>query len=124
MYLLTIIVTATHSPCNVRIVQLQCGFTNFVDNCIFVPVDVTKPEDVESALQRTKGKFGRLDAAVNCAGIGVAFKTYNFNKKKPHQLDDFLKVRLLLLRRFNALLTSYMSSTYCNMSLLMFRFKW
>ena len=57
-----------------------------------MPVDVTKPEDVEAALQRTKDKFGRLDAAVNCAGIGVAFKTYNFNKKKPHLLDDFIRV--------------------------------
>ena len=69
----------------------------FLDNCIFVPVDVTKPEDVEAALQRTKDKFGRLDAAVNCAGIGVAFKTYNFNKKKAHLLDDFIKVRVLVL---------------------------
>ena len=59
-----------------------------------MPVDVTKPEDVEAALQRTKDKFGRLDAAVNCAGIGVAFKTYNFNKKKPHLLDDFIRVWL------------------------------
>ena len=64
-----------------------------------MPVDVTKPEDVETALQRTKDKFGRLDAAVNCAGIGVAFKTYNFNKKTAHQLDDFVRVRLLLLLR-------------------------
>lgn len=37
----------------------------------------------------TKDKFGKLDVAVNCAGIGVAFKTYNFNKKLPHKLEDF-----------------------------------
>ena len=37
-------------------------------------------------------KFGRLDVAVNCAGIGVAFKTYNFKKDKPHSLEDFARV--------------------------------
>ena len=57
-----------------------------------MPVDVTKPEDVEEALGRTKDKFGRLDTAVNCAGIGVAFKTYNFNKKTAHKLEDFIQV--------------------------------
>ena len=57
-----------------------------------MPVDVTRPEDVEEALSRTKDKFGRLDAAVNCAGIGVAFKTYNFNKKKAHKLEEFIQV--------------------------------
>jgi len=40
----------------------------------------------------TKDKFGKLDVAVSCAGIGVAFKTYNFNKKLPHKLEDFNKV--------------------------------
>lgn len=65
------------------------------DNCVFAPVDVTKPEDVESALALTKGKFGRLDATINCAGIGVAFKVYNFNKNKPHDLNDFIKVQMV-----------------------------
>ena len=44
------------------------------------------------ALNLAQEKFGRLDAAVNCAGVGVAFKTYNFNKDKPHELDDFARV--------------------------------
>jgi len=61
-------------------------------NCVFAPTDITNVSDVEKALELTKKKFGRLDAAVNCAGIGVAFKTYNFNKKLPHTLDDFAKV--------------------------------
>jgi len=64
-------------------------------NCVFAPVDVTKPEDVESALALTKEKFGRLDATVNCAGIGVAFKVYNFNKNRTHALDDFVKVQMV-----------------------------
>lgn len=62
------------------------------DKCIFAPVDVTSAADVNAALDATKASFGRLDAAVNCAGIGVAFKTYNFNKNKAHQLEDFERV--------------------------------
>merc|ERR1719493_344124 len=54
-------------------------------NCIFVPTDITE----------TKDKFGRLDAVVNCAGIGVAFKVYNFNKDRAHTQEDFVKVQLV-----------------------------
>ena len=62
------------------------------ENCIFAPCDVTKEDDVKAALDSTVSKFGKLTATVNCAGIGVAFKTYNFNKNRPHGLDDFAKV--------------------------------
>lgn len=62
------------------------------DNVLFVPVDVTSEKDVVTALETAKSKFGRLDVAVNCAGIGVAFKTYNFKKNLPHKLEDFTKV--------------------------------
>jgi 3-hydroxyacyl-CoA dehydrogenase/3-hydroxy-2-methylbutyryl-CoA dehydrogenase len=62
------------------------------DNAVFVPVDVTSEKDVLTALDTAKSKFGRLDVAVNCAGIAVAFKTFNFNKKLPHKLEDFSKV--------------------------------
>jgi len=54
-----------------------------------------KSEDVAAALEETKGKFGRLDAVVNCAGIGVAFKVYNFNKDKAHSQEDFIKVQMV-----------------------------
>lgn len=64
-------------------------------NAVFSPVDVTREKDVENALIMAKEKFGKLDCAVNCAGIGVAFKTYNFNKKVPHKLDDFVKVLMV-----------------------------
>lgn len=62
------------------------------DKCVFAPVDVTKESDVQNALNVTKDKFGKLNHVVNCAGIGVAFKTYNFNKKLAHKLEDFSKV--------------------------------
>lgn len=65
------------------------------ENLIFVPTDITKTEDVENALAETKEKFGRLDATINCAGIGVAFKVYNFNKQRAHSLEDFTKVQMV-----------------------------
>ncbi|XP_049776651.1 3-hydroxyacyl-CoA dehydrogenase type-2-like [Schistocerca cancellata] len=61
-------------------------------NAIFAPVDVTSENDVQNALNVVRDKFGRLDVLVNCAGIGVAFRTYNFNKKLAHKLEDFTKV--------------------------------
>ncbi len=62
------------------------------DQIFYAPVDVTQESDVAAALDETKKRFQRLDAVVNCAGIGVAFKTYNFNKSLPHSLDDFQRV--------------------------------
>lgn len=62
------------------------------DNVVFVPLDVTSEKDVNDALSVAKSKFGRLDVAVNCAGIAVAIKTYNFNKKTAHSLEAFSKV--------------------------------
>ncbi|XP_014772162.1 3-hydroxyacyl-CoA dehydrogenase type-2 [Octopus bimaculoides] len=61
-------------------------------NCIFAPTDVTSEADVDNALAIAKNNFGRLDAVVNCAGIGVAFKVYNFKKELPHSYEDFKKV--------------------------------
>lgn len=62
------------------------------DKVLFAPTDVTSESDVEAALELTKQKFGKLDNLVSCAGIGVAFKVYNFNKNLPHKLDDYTKV--------------------------------
>ncbi len=50
---------------------------------------------MKKALDIVKDKFGRLDATVNCAGIGIAFKTYNFNKDLPHSLEDFQRVLMV-----------------------------
>nr|CAI5856768.1 unnamed protein product [Callosobruchus analis] len=62
------------------------------DSVIFAPANVTSEEDVKNALKMTKEKFGKLNNVVNCAGIAVAFKTYNFKKNVPHSLEDFSKV--------------------------------
>ncbi|XP_039305721.1 3-hydroxyacyl-CoA dehydrogenase type-2-like [Solenopsis invicta] len=61
-------------------------------NAVFAPMDVTSEADVQAALDLTKQKFGKLDVLVNAAGIAIAFKTYNSNKKLPHKLEDFAKI--------------------------------
>ncbi|XP_032667072.1 3-hydroxyacyl-CoA dehydrogenase type-2 [Odontomachus brunneus] len=61
-------------------------------SAVFSPMDVTSESDVHTALDLTKQKFGKLDVLVNAAGIAIAHKTYNSNKKSPHHLDDFAKV--------------------------------
>ncbi|XP_020282556.1 3-hydroxyacyl-CoA dehydrogenase type-2 [Pseudomyrmex gracilis] len=61
-------------------------------NAIFASVDVTSEADVQAALDLTKQKFGKLDVLVNAAGIAIANKTYNSNKKLPHKLEDFAKI--------------------------------
>lgn len=62
------------------------------DACTFCPTDVTQEGDVKSALQTAKDKYGKLDVAVNCAGIGIAVVTYNKNKDRVHSQDEFMKV--------------------------------
>jgi 3-hydroxyacyl-CoA dehydrogenase / 3-hydroxy-2-methylbutyryl-CoA dehydrogenase len=62
-------------------------------------MQVTSEKDVLNALNIAQDKFGRLDTAVNCAGVGAAFKTYNFKKNLPHSLDDF--IRVLTVSRIN-----------------------
>ncbi|XP_046542966.1 3-hydroxyacyl-CoA dehydrogenase type-2-like [Haliotis rubra] len=62
------------------------------DNCVFAPTNVTSEADVKNALSIAQSKFGGLNVAVNCAGIGVAFQTYNFKSGTPHDLDDFKRV--------------------------------
>ena len=56
---------------------------------------MTSENDVKNAVLVTKEKFGQLNVTVNCAGIGIAFKTYNFNKKAPHALEDFTRVLMV-----------------------------
>uniref|UniRef100_A0A8C3SI76 Hydroxysteroid 17-beta dehydrogenase 10 n=1 Tax=Chelydra serpentina TaxID=8475 RepID=A0A8C3SI76_CHESE len=62
------------------------------EQCVFAPADVTSEADVKGVLALVREKFGRLDLAVNCAGIAVAVKTYNAKKDTPHSLEDFQRV--------------------------------
>lgn len=47
---------------------------------------------MKAALALAREKFGRVDVAVNCAGVAVAFKTYNVRNDLPHLLEDFQRV--------------------------------
>jgi len=58
----------------------------------FFLLQVTSSSDVQAGLDLTKQRFGKLDVLVNAAGIAIAHKTYNSNKKIAHDLDDFIKV--------------------------------
>ena len=65
---------------------------------------MTSETDVQKALDVAKEKYGKLDVLVNAAGIAVAFKVYNFNKNKPHLLEDFQKVvNVNLVGTFNVI---------------------
>lgn len=66
-------------------------------NALFAPTDVTSETDMVNALAMCKDKFGRLDAAVSCAGVGSAVKTYNAKKKVAHSLEDFIRVQTVNL---------------------------
>nr|KAF6492237.1 hydroxysteroid 17-beta dehydrogenase 10 [Molossus molossus] len=73
-------------------------------NCAFAPADVTSEKDVQAALTLAKEKFGRVDVAVNCAGIAVAVKTYNLKKSQAHTLEDFQRViNVNLIGTFNVI---------------------
>jgi len=65
------------------------------ENAVFCPTDVTSEADVTNALALTEDKFKKLDIVVNCAGIGVAARTYNARKKAPHSLEEFKKVLMV-----------------------------
>jgi NAD(P)-dependent dehydrogenase (short-subunit alcohol dehydrogenase family) len=59
-------------------------------NVVFVKADVTSEADMQNAYQRAKDEFGRVDAAVACAGVGSGNKIYG--KRGAHPLDAFNKV--------------------------------
>ena len=61
------------------------------DRAAFAPVDVTSEHDVAAALDVAEARFGgRVDCAVNCAGVGAAMRT--LTKNGPHPLDEFARV--------------------------------
>jgi len=60
------------------------------DNVAFIKTDICSTDDVKQAIDYTNSKFGKIDIAVNCAGISSGSKTAG--KKGPHDLDYFKKV--------------------------------
>ncbi len=68
----------------------------------YVRADVTSPEDVQSAVDTAVQEFGRLNGAINCAGIGLAERTVG--REGPHPLDRFVRVVTVnLIGTFNVI---------------------
>jgi NAD(P)-dependent dehydrogenase (short-subunit alcohol dehydrogenase family) len=56
----------------------------------FVTTDVTSEDSVKAAIAHAVAKMGKINAAINCAGIGTAEKT--LGKEGPHSLDHYNRV--------------------------------
>lgn len=68
----------------------------------FVPTDVTKPGDVQAAIETAVHEFGGLHIAVSCAGVADAGRV--LGREGPHPLDRFAKVvEVNLIGTFNVL---------------------
>ncbi|NML21332.1 SDR family oxidoreductase [Pseudoflavitalea sp. G-6-1-2] len=51
-------------------------------NALFVPIDITDVESVKAAIAATVQKFGRLDVALNNAGVGAPYSgIHNMDEK-------------------------------------------
>lgn len=53
---------------------------------------VESEENVTHALEDCYEKFKKINLVVNCAGVSVAFKLFNFNLGQPQSKVDFEKV--------------------------------
>ncbi|PIO65280.1 hypothetical protein TELCIR_13063 [Teladorsagia circumcincta] len=59
---------------------------------------ITTDSEVQAAFEQVKGKFGRCDAVVNCAGVAMAFKLYSVTKKKmadPEKIRKTIEVNVM-----------------------------
>lgn len=73
------------------------------DAAVYVRTDVTSEADVKAAVDVALSKFGSLDVAVNCAGIGNPEKVLD-REGNRHTMDHFRKViGINLIGSFNVL---------------------
>lgn len=85
------------------------------DQAAFFPADITKSDQVESALAQIQESLGSIRVNVNCAGVGSAGKI--LQKEKPHDLELFrFTLEVNLLGTFNVcrLAAAAMSQTNPN----------
>ena len=59
-------------------------------NMVFIRADVTSEDDVRQTIGKTVGRFGKINVAVNCAGVPDAGKI--LGRKGPLSLSLFQKV--------------------------------
>lgn len=72
------------------------------DNVYFVKTNVTDESSVQAALDKAVELFGNVHVLVNCAGVGIAEKT--FGSKGKHDLSTFSKViQVNLIGTFNVI---------------------
>lgn len=72
------------------------------DRVRFVAADVTSQDQVQAAVVATVEAFGTINAAINCAGVGVAAKTVS--KRGPFPLELFSKcIEVNLIGTFNVI---------------------
>lgn len=64
-----------------------------IPNCehIIVPTDITDPIQVQELMAKAIAQFGRIDALVNTAGVGILKQ---FNKIEPDDLNRMLDINL------------------------------
>ncbi|CAF2531138.1 unnamed protein product [Rotaria sp. Silwood2] len=55
-------------------------------------VDVTNDNAVEEMFKKIQEKNSKLNCLIQCAGIGVAFRCYNINKRSMHSMEEFYRV--------------------------------
>ena len=68
----------------------------------FASVDVTDEAQIQAAIELARSAFGRLDAAVNCAGIVIGERV--LGRSGPHRLESFRRViEVNLIGTFNVL---------------------
>lgn len=58
------------------------------DDAAFVPIDVTRPDDVEAAVAAAAGVWGRIDVLVSCAGISSGRRMLT-RSGELHTLEHF-----------------------------------
>lgn len=69
---------------------------------LFLRADVTSANDSQAAINAALDTFGRIDVAVNCAGIAPGEKIVG--RDGPHELDSFARaVQINLIGTFNVL---------------------
>src|SRR5262245_54386137 len=72
------------------------------DRAAYAPADVTDEAQVAAAVAGAVERFGTLNAAVNCAGAGIAVRTVT--REGAHSLNLFTKViQVNLIGTFNVI---------------------
>jgi len=72
------------------------------DQVLFIPADVVSETDIREALQKTLDAFGKINVAINCAGVVNPGKL--LGRKGPLSLEAFQKVlQINLVGTFNVI---------------------